>query len=201
MNGKLNNILVARVEGEVDSLLRAHEFSRCGSRMWLRKWGWKTDAVDIVLKTRGILVNLYVWIPPGNMGREHGIDSLKVAMIDSRELISGASPILRFPFLGVLRAGYMKQVICVVAEGLVWFDRLGTPAEAWAYAEQHMWNTKSAGAQYCRDYLRSLPPEAQQREARVRLNHEYPSEYSRAMFDLDWQGPMPNTLSSDDDDE
>jgi hypothetical protein len=199
MSEKSKQVLVARVEREIDSLLSAQGFSRRGRRTWLRKWGWKSDYVDVLLKEDGILINLYVWVPPEPSGT---VDAAEVAVLGCGwNLAKIPGSIFRFPFFRFSHGGYIRRIRQVLSEAVNWFSRLDNPADCWRYMEQNEWKINSPNAQYCQKYLKSLPPEAQQSGARVKLERTYPSEYSRALFDLDDHSPLPEMSEDNDDDE
>lgn len=67
------------------------------------------------------------------------------------------------------------------------------------YIKAETWkNPNSEAFKHCKAFLNSLPAELEENKTPVKIMWEYPNEYSRALFDLEYDKPLPE-FSEDDD--
>jgi hypothetical protein len=182
---------------EITLAVERSRFYQCDKNMWIRKWGWKSDLVILYKKSSEILINLCVWIPP-EVKSGFDFDHEEIDMINLGTYVGLGKASHDFPgFFGSM-ANFRRKVIEDLEKGMKWFDNYATPKLCLEYMQKQSYDTEAQGPLYRMKYLKSLPVEINgQYDCQVK----YPNEYSRALFDLNYKGQLPEIEGGEEDDD
>lgn len=186
-----------KIEEDMTNTLKKYDFKSCANKMWLRKWGWRSDHIYILSKSSMLLINLCVWVPPEDGSQ---LDYEYVGFINLGTCVGNNSAGYEFPRWFESYGKFYRRLNEDLEKGLKWFERFWTPQLCNKYIQENATNIESPGARYVQKYLLSLPLEAANGRVLINLHHKYPNDYSRALFDLDYKGQLPKTEGDEEND-
>jgi hypothetical protein len=182
---------------DITPVVEPSHFYQCDKNMWIRKWGWKSDLIIIYKKFSGILINLCVWIPP-EVGTDFNFDHEEIDMINLGTYVGLGKAVHDFPGIFGSMENYRRKIIEDLEKGMKWFDNYATPKLCLEYMQKQSYNREAQGPIYRMKYLNSLPMEI---KGQYSYQSEYPNEYSRALFDLNYKGQLPEVEGGEEDED
>jgi hypothetical protein len=130
---------------------------------WIRRWGWKTDVVDMPSKWWDLVVNYYVWLPAG-VG--DGADDLwgHFAVSGLGHIRGQRHSRMHLPWRMWSIAKSVDAMVQQICDATSWFDQFDAPSKCFDYlrhggADPNS-NVARIGSPFydaCEGYLSKLP--------------------------------------------
>jgi len=181
--------LVSRIIGEMDKVLSEFCFFRYDKTTWLRKWGWKTDMIDLYDRIIDIMINFQVIITPAK--EPDSLDFNTVGFVNLFSLVGFSEATINYPTFSFSSDSFIEEVKDSLLKGLPWFSNFDKPSMCWDYMKKDEWNIEFPHSKECRRYLQSLPSETENICSLLKCPADLPTKYSLALFDVNYRGRLP----------